>query len=1825
MLKCPVCSVDLTTLSVFPDACPGCGFKLTRPGTESASVQLLSDSGEPMISENEKTWHSDEHTLLPPPVASSGGPAAESQSIAPHVGGQTALPPDDDDPNNSKTFVSDEFDDPAAAGQGDAADRTLGSMGESASLQLISDSGESRNPANDATMQSDEHSLLPGAGTAASVDDDPNNSKTFVSDEFDPADIGKTVQSGEFDESGGASGGAVDKTVQFSETDDPSIVKTMQSDEFALEDAKIDRTMISDEWGTPGGGGKVDRTMISDSVPSDAVKTMQSNWSGAFDGKTTPGTSIKGKAFREDKGKSTLVIKPRSMRAPDEQKPSGFAAEYELIKILGEGGMGVVYDAKQMSVDRSVAVKMLKAKTAGDEKQRQKFLAEAVVTGELDHPNIVPIYDVGTSDRGLLFYSMKKVKGTPWMKVVTKKTIPENLEILMKISDAMAFAHSRGVIHRDLKPENIMLGDYGEVLVMDWGLALPAAGYAKSESIVTSHSMGGTPAYMAPEMASGPLDKISFASDIYLMGAMLYEILTGRAPHTGKNTMQCLFAAAKNEIRPPDNDKEAGELMDIAMKAMATDPKNRYPTVLDFKQALLDYQVHRESIVLSTRAGEDLEIGEKSGDYKAFNRAQFGFETAIKQWDGNARAKVGLEETIVQYASAALQKGDFDLGVGMLDERNPKHKPVLVKLRQAQHEREHKNKMLKLAKRGAVAAVAIFLVSATVAAVLINEQKNKAVLAEAAATEAKDAAVESEKKAVEQEKEATKAKDAALIAQKEAVEQKIEADNQKMQAVAAKTKAEEAERQQAYEAYIAQIGLAAAKIDENAFDSARTILKDCDKDLRNWEWRRLSYLCGLREIEVDAEQPIDAVAFSKDGTKFITGGWNQTAKIWETASGKLLKKLAVGGDSVYAVAFSPDGRLVATGGNQKRGFIRLWNVETGESEPTAEGFMGPAGDDELKDGVLSVAFSRDGTKLLTASYDKTARLWDVKSGRQLQIYKGHSWWVWSAAFSPDESQIVTASQDGSAIIWETKSAKRINLFLEHEGPVYSAAFAPDGKYVVTGGYDKRVLVWQPKDVPPLDLNKVAAKSVKVADGKQAQDDDKKVENERVPVLALDGHGAPVRSVSFSSDGKLVLSGSHDNAVRIWGWDWESKTGKTMKTLHGHGSWVRACRFSPDNRTVLSASHDKKAMLWSIADYKELKVLGRLLDGHRDAVMAASFDGDGASIVTASRDRTARIWDFATGAESRKFREGHELLASNAVFFPDGKQLLTAAVDNTVRFWDVTTGTQTARLDKTGRAAALALAPSGKFILTGSDEKTAKVWDVARKTLIKELKGHNRYEVTAVAISPDEKWLLSADANGRAILWNAETLEETHRLQKHVGKITAAAFLPDSQRLLTASSDKSVGQWDVATGKEIPGLVLRHPDSVVALALVPVRANGARQALTSCADGIVRLWDLDKAQLVGTLPVPSRNTVYSIAVSADARLALTVQSEEILKTEKTEEVIEKVVRLWDLEARREILSPKDKGKSGAFLDFSSKRGTQLSSAAFSPDGESILSVGGSEATVWDRQEVSELITFSPNGIVAAAGFSPDASHIVTGSSDMVARVWDAQTGVSLLKLEGHLGAVNTAVYSPDGTLILTSSNDNTAMLWDAKTGKLLRTLKGHTDQVRSAQFSTDGKLILTASNDTTARLWSTETGEQLGNSFEGHKSAVMYAVFSKDGQKIVTGSEDNTALVWDVATRKPLLPPLAGHTAPVAAVAFLPDGLRVITASQDNTAKLWDAVTGKEVLTLKGHERELTCVNVSKDGRYVITGSKDGTAIVWLASATTQNAVRETASRDASRP
>src|SRR5947208_8652483 len=292
----------------------------------------------------------------------------------------------------------------------------------------------------------------------------------------------------------------------------------------------------------------------------------------------------------------SLVIQPRSLRQGEASLSANERIDYSLLKKLGEGGMGIVYAARQQSIRRVVALKMLKKAGEQESFQREKFLAEAVITGDLEHPNIVPIYDLGRDETGAVFYAMKHVKGTPWDKLISKYSLHENLECLMKVADAIAFAHSRDVVHRDLKPENVMIGDFGEVLVMDWGLALILG------SPPANVAMGGTPGYMAPEMAMGPIDAIGFHSDIYLLGAILYEIVTGQRAHTGKTITRCLMAAAKNEIVPTE---KTGELVDIALKAMATKPEDRYHSVRDFQKAVRAYQSHIESIALGSRAQDD--------------------------------------------------------------------------------------------------------------------------------------------------------------------------------------------------------------------------------------------------------------------------------------------------------------------------------------------------------------------------------------------------------------------------------------------------------------------------------------------------------------------------------------------------------------------------------------------------------------------------------------------------------------------------------------------------------------------------------------------------------------------------------------------------------------------------------------------------------------------------------------------------------------------------------------------------------------------------------------------------------------------------------------------------------------------------------------------------------------------------------------------------------------------------------------------------------------------------------------------------------------------
>ncbi|WP_246046711.1 serine/threonine protein kinase [Pontiella desulfatans] len=356
--------------------------------------------------------------------------------------------------------------------------------------------------------------------------------------------------------------------------------------------------------------------------------------------------------------------------------------------------MGVVYTARQASMNREVAIKMVKPERADSASASEALMSEAVVTGCLDHPNVVPVYDLGVDGEGRLFYAMKEVEGFPWSALIGEKTLDENLDILLRVADTIAFAHSKNILHRDLKPQNIMLGAFGEIMVMDWGAACTLSGSNVAGIVPTDTAYCGTPAYMAPEMAKADKNRMGVGSDVYLLGAILYHILTGRPPRSEKNPIYCLEAAAENHIDPVDED---GELQRIALKAMAAAPADRYRTVEEFQQAIRDYRSHSESLTLLASAKENLAQAKKRGDYNQFNQAIYGLREALTLWPENPDAQPLLEAATLDHARCAIARHDYELAQSLLDQNNPAHVGLLNEIQSAIRERDsRKNRLRKL-------------------------------------------------------------------------------------------------------------------------------------------------------------------------------------------------------------------------------------------------------------------------------------------------------------------------------------------------------------------------------------------------------------------------------------------------------------------------------------------------------------------------------------------------------------------------------------------------------------------------------------------------------------------------------------------------------------------------------------------------------------------------------------------------------------------------------------------------------------------------------------------------------------------------------------------------------------------------------------------------------------------------------------------------------------------------------------------------------------------------------------------------------------------------
>ena len=568
-------------------------------------------------------------------------------------------------------------------------------------------------------------------------------------------------------------------------------------------------------------------------------------------------------------------------------------------------------------------------------------------------------------------------------------------------------------------------------------------------------------------------------------------------------------------------------------------------------------------------------------------------------------------------------------------------------------------------------------------------------------------------------------------------------------------------------------------------------------------------------------------------------------------------------DGVRSATWSPDGSRIATASDDRTAQIRAT-----DDSSTIVTLVGH------EDVVWSVAWSPDGTNVATASADQTVRIWTAATGSPVMVLRGHQAAVRTVAWSPDGIHLVTGSTDQTVRIWRAIDGTETMVFYGHEEIVRGVAWSPDGLRIASVSGDQSVCIWSissGKAVTVLrghtdwvwsvawspDGHRIvtgsADRTVRIWDSTTSTE-----------LIILRGHQDAVRSVDWSADGYRLASASDDRTVRIWNAD----TGTELKQLRGHTGWVRSVSWSPDGQQLATASVDRTTRIWGTSYTTELLSLR----GHTDWVFGIAWSPDGSQIVSASRDGTARVWDAASGSNLSVLR-GHSDWVYVATWSPDGTRLATASRDSTVRIWHISERNQTVVLaGHQDEVWGVTWSPDGQYIATASRDRTLRIWDATNFDTITLLAGHND-SVRSVAWSPDGQWLASTSYDRTIRIWNLTgSLEspDSITLVGHDDWIWDVAWSPDSRFLASASSDQTARIWNIMSGESgaMPFILQGHEDIVRSV-------SWSRDGLclaTAADDRTVRLWHASDGTEIGTIGA-HEGAVEKVACSSkDDRIA-----------------------------------------------------------------------------------------------------------------------------------------------------------------------------------------------------------------------------------------------------------------------------------------------------------------------------------------------------------------
>ncbi len=1032
---------------------------------------------------------------------------------------------------------------------------------------------------------------------------------------------------------------------------------------------------------------------------------------------------------------------------------------YDVDEEFARGGLGRVIRAQDRRLERTVAIKEL---LPGSKNAEARFVREAMITARLEHPSIVPVHEAGRWPSGQPFYAMKLVSGRSLAQVVEEKqSFAERLALVPKVTavaEAIAYAHSKGVIHRDIKPSNVIVGQFGETVVIDWGLAkelddsvsqerVPDAADLDAEKTVHGEVLG-TPNYMPPEQARGM--RVDERSDVYALGSLLYQVLAGVPPYAARadgprsapprRAAQILDEVVK---RPPlaldERQPQVPEdLLHIVNKAMARDPRDRYATAKHMADDLRRFEAGQ---LISARRYSPWALLERwvkrNWPLVAVMGAAFLLLLAGGVWS--------LRRIIVAK------------GVAETERASAEQQRALAQEARAQSE-ARKNELILLAARSALDRDPTATLAWLKQYPLVGEEWP---VAQTLASDAWERGV---------------ARDVWRRHHGGVWKALLSPDGRSVATASA---------DRSVGLWDLATGRATmlvgheGEVNGVAFSPDGSLLASASDDGMIWIWALAPQPHRLRVL-AGHDGTVSDVTFFPDSRRLATIGYDRTVRVWDVdgdASYILGKHDARG----WVVAVSPDGKYVASGGDDRA--VRLWDpvtrrgrvLATRPKHITGVAFAGPdrvvavAGDgsvvslpvaggpertlvDSGPSSSYALAVSSAGNAIATAGTDDIVRLWDLDSGGVTSLV-GHAGTIMSLDFSRDGKMLVSGSFDNSVRVWVLRRTDEVTL-RGHARAVADVAFLPDGGVVSAGG-DGEVRVWDAGRRSDIACqSKSPLRSLTIVPGRRlvmvtSLDEGVQLCDLDRHDMRLIGRGIGRRSYAqVTPDGRRAIWTAEESGLRIRDLDSGKeedvpvhaaeelalspdgrtlavasrnevltceveRCADTLRSRDKHDTWVRALAFSPDRRLLASGGSDRSVHLLDIVDGSL-----RVYSGHTAFVRDVKFSPDGRYLASAAEDTTLRLVDVHTG-EARVLG-GHELGVARVEFSPDGS--LVASLSNTehsARLWDVASGRSRVLRGHADRVNQVAFSPDGKTLATASDDGTIRLWQATTRGPVPE--------------------------------------------------------------------------------------------------------------------------------------------------------------------------------------------------------------------------------------------------------------------------------------------------------------------------------------------------------------------------------------------------------------------------------------------------------------------------------------------------------------------------